>query len=285
MTLAMISFAAVIAASLGFAALTGPVARPKAPESFILSVQAWTFNKFSLYEAIEKAASAGSSHIEMFPGQALKPGSDTKVGPEMSAEETADLKAQMAKFHVTPVAYGVTGIPTDKTEARKLFSWAKGMGLLVINTESTEALDTIEAMVKEFDIKVGFHNHPRQPNNASYKMWDPSYIYGLVKDRDKRIGSCADTGHWVRSGIKPTDAIRILHGRIVSSHLKDLNVFGADAHDVPFGTGVSDMAGILEAYKKLGFRGPASIEYEYNWDSSVPEVAQCVGFVRGRFTQ
>ncbi|MBS1722890.1 MAG: sugar phosphate isomerase/epimerase [Armatimonadetes bacterium] len=262
-----------------FALSAGAAPAPK--DSFVLSVQAWTFNKFTLFEAIEKTAEAGVTNIEMFPGQTLRPGSDVKVGPEMPAEETQRLKDQLAKFHVRPVAFGVTGIPKAPDAARPLFRWAKDLGLMVVNTESVESLDTIEKMVKEFDIKVGFHDHPKRANDPNYKMWDPNYVYSLVKDRDKRIGSCADTGHWVRSGIKPVDAIRILKGRIVSSHLKDLNAFNPDAHDVPFGTGVSDMAGIFDSYRRIGFEGPGSIEYEYNWDNSVIDVANCAGFVRG----
>jgi sugar phosphate isomerase/epimerase len=72
-----------------------------------------------------------------------------------------------------------------------------------------------------------------------------------------------------------------LKGHIISSHLKDLNEIGPDAHDVPYGTGVSDIRGILEKLKAQGFDGNLSIEYEYHWESSVPEVAQCIGFIRG----
>lgn len=255
--------------------------KPAAPEPFLLSVQAWTFNHFSLFEAIEKTAQAGGKAIEMFPGQTLRPASDVKVGPDMPEIETAALEAKLKEFGIRPVAFGVTGISKDPAEARVLFRWAKRLHLLVINTESVDAIDTIEAMVKEFDIKVGFHDHPKQAGNPGYKMWDPAYVYSVVKDRDQRIGSCADTGHWVRSGIKPIDAIKMLHGRIVSSHLKDLNAYSADAHDVPFGTGVSDIPAILETYKKTKFNGPASIEYEYNWDNSIVDVANCIGFVRG----
>lgn len=155
------------------------------------------------------------------------------------------------------------------------------MGIRAITTESPEAIDLMEKLVKEYDVMLAFHDHPRNPNNPAYRMWDPNYILSLVKDRDPRIGACADTGHWVRSGLKPVECLRILKGRIISSHLKDLDKMGAGAHDVPFGTGVSDIAGILEELKAQGFQGNLSIEYEYNWDNSLPEVAQCVGFVRG----
>jgi len=175
----------------------------------------------------------------------------------------------------------VVGIPKDEAEARKLFEFAKTMGLYAITTESVENIDTIEKMVKEYDIKVGFHNHPRQANNPNYKVWDPKYILSVVKGHDARIGSCADTGHWVRSGLKPVACLRILKGHIISSHMKDLNEMTHDGHDVPFGTGVSDIPGILTELKAQHFAGNVSLEYEYNWENSTPECGQCIGFVRG----
>lgn len=262
--------------------ILGAAMPAKAPQNeFVMSIQAWTFNRFTAFEAIQMTAEAGAKYIELFPGQKLKPGSDVGVGPDMGDEALAELKTQLDKFGVKPVAYGVTEISTDPNQARKLFQWAKGLGLMVINTESINALDTIEAMVKEFDIKVGIHDHPKRPDDPNYRNWDPNFILSLVKNRDHRIGSCADTGHWVRSGVKPIDALRILRGRIVCSHLKDLNVFAPNGHDVPFGTGVSDIPAILNEFKAQGFNGPASVEYEYNEEHSLPEVASCIGFERG----
>jgi len=246
-----------------------------------VGVQAWTFTQFTTMEAIEKVAAAGGTNIELFPGQALgKEFPGVRVGPGMDPAATAGLKRQLAKFGVSVVAYGVAGIDKNEAEARKLFAWAKSLGIGIINTESTDAIDTIDKMVKEFDIRVGFHDHPKT-SDANYKMWNPQYILDLVKSHDRRIGSCADTGHWVRSGIKPIDALRILRGRVISCHLKDLNVFSADGHDVPFGSGVSEVPKILDELYRQGFKGSVSVEYEYHMDNSLPEVAQCLGFVRG----
>lgn len=258
------------------------VVKPR-PMPFLMSVQAWSFNPYSAFESIERASEAGSKNIEFFPGQKLKPGSTSGMGPGLTEGETQELHAQLDKFGVTPVAFGVVGIDPDYAKARPLFVWAKSMGIKVLNSESTDSIDTIEKLVKEFDIKVGFHNHPKQAKNPNYKMWDPSFVYGVVKNHDVRIGSCADIGHWVRSGLKPMDALNALHGRIVSSHLKDLNKFGDGAQDVPYGTGVSDIASILAFYEKMDLKGSVSVEYEYRYDSNVNFVAQCIGYVRGYF--
>ena len=53
-----------------------------------------------------------------------------------------------------------------------------------------------------------------------------------------------------------------------------------DAHEVPYGTGASDIKGCLDELKTQGFDGAIAIEYEYNWDNNMPEVAKCIEFMR-----
>ena len=253
---------------------------------FAIGCQAWTFNRFSVLEAIDKTAAAGGKVIELFPGQKLSPEqADVKFDHNSPPEVWDKVKARLKEKGVTAIGYGVVGLSKNEAESRKVFEFAKSFGLRVINTESVDAFDTFEPLVKEYDIKVGFHDHPKQPNNPGYKMWDPEYILSVIKDRDPRIGSCADTGHWVRSGLKPVDAIKILKGHIVSSHLKDLHAPLPSGHDVPFGTGVSDVTGILDEYKAQGFDGPISVEYEYHEDDNLAEVKQCIDFVRAYGTK
>ncbi|MCF7709089.1 MAG: sugar phosphate isomerase/epimerase [Verrucomicrobia bacterium] len=248
---------------------------------FAIGWQAYSFNRYTAFEAIEKTAEAGGKVIEFYPGQRLSNDSDARVDHNTSDEVILKLMEQLDKFGVKAVNYGVVGIPNNEEAARKIFEFAKKMNMYAITTESVNAIDTIEKLVKEYDIRVGFHNHPRRPNDPSYKVWDPNYILSVVKDRDERIGAAADTGHWVRSQIKPIEAMKLLEGRIISLHMKDLNKFGDGAHDVPYGTGVSDIPAVLKLLQKQGFEGNISIEYEYDWEGSVPEIAQCIGFIRG----
>jgi sugar phosphate isomerase/epimerase len=249
---------------------------------FAIGCQAWTFNNFSVMEAIEKTAAAGGKVIELYPGQkfsADKP--DLKFDHNASDDMIAAVQAQLKKYGVRAVNYGVVGIPKDEAGARKVFDFAKKFELYGITTESVDAIDTIEKLVKEYDIRVGFHDHQSQPNNPGYKMWDPNYVLGVVKDRDARIGSCADTGHWAQSGLKPVDCLKILKGHIISVHLHDMNEMTGTAHDVPVGTGVCDVAGILHELKRQHFTGNISIEYEANWRENVVNAGQYIGFVRG----
>ncbi len=250
---------------------------------FAVGPQAYTFNRFTAFEAIEKAAAAGAKVIEFYPGQRLSKEEPTlTLSHDASDEVIQKIQDKLAKHGVKAVNYGVVGIPKDEANARKIFAFAQRMGMYGVTTESVDALDTIEKLVKEFDLTCAIHNHPRQPNNPNYKVWDPNYVLSVVKDRDARIGACADTGHWLTSGIDPLEAVKTLKGRVISSHMKDRNVRGGQGHhDVPFGAGVANLPAVLDELKAQGFQGNISIEFEYNWDASVTDVAQCIGFFRG----
>ncbi|MEO5802949.1 MAG: sugar phosphate isomerase/epimerase family protein [Verrucomicrobiota bacterium] len=289
-----ISFATFAAITLGLligfdskAFAAGKIPDKYKISGFAMGCQAYTFKEFTVFEAIEKTAAAGGKVIEFFPRQKLsKEEPDVKWDHNASDETITKVKAKLKQHDILAVNYGVVPIPEDEQEASKIFEFAKKLGLIAVTTESEKSIDTIEKLVKKYDVKVGFHDHPKRATDPTYLMWDPNHVLALVKERDHRIGACADTGHWVRSGLKPVDCLKILKGRIISSHLKDLNEFGKlEAHDLPYGQGVSDIKGILDELKKQKFSGNISVEYEYHWETSLPEVKQCIDFVRDYGTQ
>jgi sugar phosphate isomerase/epimerase len=246
---------------------------------FAIGCQAYSFNRYSVFEAIEKTAEAGGKVIEFYPGQKLSTEDPKTVWNHSASDELiAKVQAKLKEHGIKAVNYGVVA-GKDEAEWRKIFEFAKKLGLYGVTTEDTGKLDIIEPLVKEFDIRVGIHDHPRRPDNPNYKVWDPHYIVEVTRNRDPRIGACADTGHWQTSGLDPVYCLRVLKGRVISSHLKDKTDFGA-GHDVPYGTGVGRIGKVLDELTKQGFEGNISVEYEYNWEHSVPEIKQCIDFVR-----
>jgi len=270
------------------ALLASFTAKADLPESakvghFYAGCQAYSFRLYSVMEAIEKTAEAGGKTIQFYPRQALNAeNKEVLFNHDSPPEVIAQVKAKLAEAGVHAAAYGVVRFDQDEAASRKIFEFAKAMGMSVLVTEpAVEALDHLEKLAKEFDLKVAIHNHPKKANDPSYRYWDPEYVLSLVKDRDPRMGACADTGHWIRSGLDPVESVRLLKGRIHDSHLKDLNELdNPKAHDVPFGTGVGKLNEVLNAMIEGGFYGPIHIEYEYNWETSVPEIKQCLDFVR-----
>ncbi len=243
-----------------------------------LGTQAWTFRDRTAFEAIATAHRLGLKYIELYPGQPLAPGSkDVKVGPEMGEKALAALKKQLADEHVTAVSFGVCDLAKDEAVARRTFEFAKALGLENLSSEpEPAALDVVSKLADEYGIKVAFHNHPK----GRSRYWEPAVVLDAVKGRSARLGSCSDTGHWTRSGLKPVDCLKQLEKRVIELHFKDLGEFGKEeAADVPWGTGKSDAKGILAELKRQGFRGLINVEYEEGSGAELEKnVAKCIAF-------
>ena len=249
-------------------------------EDWKLGTQAYTFNHFTFYEAVEKTKSMGMKYIEAYPGQRLSSEmGDVKFDHNMSDKLKSEVKLMLHEKNMKLINYGVVALPNDEAECRKVFNFACDMGIETIVSEPPEdAFDLIDELCQEYNICVAIHNHP---NPSHY--WNPDTVLKVCEGRSKWIGACADTGHWTRSGIDPLEAVKKLGsvGRIKSVHFKDLNEFGnRDAHDVIWGTGVSKAREVLAELAKQGFKGVFSVEYEYNWDNSVPEITKCAEFFK-----
>ncbi len=235
-----------------------------------LSLQCWTFRELSFFETVDEAARMGIRYLEMFPGQKVRPDGPETISKDMDEATIAEVKKKLADAGgLKLVAYGVDGVATDEPGARKEFEWAKKMGIKVLVTE-TMPNEIHDKLCKQYNIRYALHNHPQS--------WPPDDVLKYTKDRVKQIGSCSDTGHWARRNLVPTEQFKKLEGRVEHSHFKDLDKFG-DGHDVPWGTGVCDVPGMLAELKRQHYKGYLSIEYEYgsvkDLETTVP---QCVAF-------
>ncbi|MBI2300702.1 MAG: sugar phosphate isomerase/epimerase, partial [Armatimonadetes bacterium] len=211
-------------------------------------------------------------YLECFPGQKIS--AEIARGFDQNCPEGAfrAVEAKLAESGVKLVAFGVTGIPGDEAGARKLFDFAKRFGLIAINAEfGRDVLPLLDKLTEEYGIRVGIHNHPKRDN---YELWSPDNVLAMFSDHGPLVGSCADTGHWPRSGLDAVECLRKLAGRVMSLHLKDLTRDGM--HDVPFGTGDYNARGQLAELKLMNFTGPISIEYEWTTDHLDDDVAKCV---------
>ncbi|HLT95015.1 MAG TPA: sugar phosphate isomerase/epimerase [Membranihabitans sp.] len=230
--------------------------------------QAYTFRQFTLEETLDKLNDLGLKHVELYGNQTIGAGIEGTTDYKMSGEKRQQLKDLLQSKGITPVAFGVTSGGNEE-EWRQLFEFAKDMGIGIITSEPQyNHLDIVESLCKEYNIKVAIHNHP-----IPSRYWHPDIVLNLLEGRSPLIGVCADLGHWLRSGLDPVESLQKLEGRVLSFHFKDLNQAGVrSSHDVHWGTGWSNIAGVMNEMKRQGFQGPISVEYEHNWDNNVPDV-------------
>ena len=240
-----------------------------------LAVHSYTFKNFSIFDAIDKTAGAGIRYMSVSGNvnlEAKKGTSTVKATPEQLA--AIEKKLDSAGIHRQFVNMGVVNLSGKEEDSRKVFEFAKKMGIGVLVSEpKEECMDTVEKLCKEYNIKVAIHDHPKPSH-----YWNPDTVLAAIKGRSPLIGACADVGHWVRSGLDPIECLNKLDGHIICLHFKDLNEKSPKAHDVPWGTGISNVKGMMAELKRQGFKGAFCVEYEHNWDTSAPEIAQSAKF-------
>lgn len=254
---------------------------------FGVGVATYTFRKYTAFEAIELTKSCGGDVIEFFLWQKLSPEHPGVVlNQDLPDEHLAALKAKLDAAGVKAVnAYFNNAAFGDKDKVeenlRKLFGFARKLGLSGLTGEPpTEYLDLVEKMVKEYDIRLHFHNHPKNPDKPDYRNWDPAYLMALMDGRDPRMGFSVDTGHFSRSGVSPAEVVALFGKRVHSVHLKDVKEATKESIDVPYGQGIGNMAEVLAVLKRQGFSGHVAVEYENLTEHLLYDVKHCIGFIR-----
>lgn len=242
---------------------------------FKFGVQAYTFRELSTFETLDRLQFLGVHYVEFYPGQQLRRDNrNAKCDHNMSDADVAALLAKCKECGVTPISYGVVGLSKNEAESRKVFDWARKMGLQTIVSEpapNKETFDVLEKLVKEYDINLAMHDHPKP---STY--WNPDTVLMVVQGRSNKLGSCSDVGHWVRSGLKPVDCLKKLEGRVIELHLKDVAPKGNGFTDVPWGTGVADAKGIMAELKRQGAHPCFNVEYESSHGTDlVNNVSKC----------
>jgi len=252
------------------------VNHPEEKFGWKLGSQAYTFNRFTFFEAIDKIDSCNLSYVEGFPGQSLGGGLEGKLDYNMDAALRNTILDRLKEKGVKMIAYGVVTPNTD-ADWRQLFEFGKAMGIQTFTSEPAEKdIPLVSKLCDEYKINVAIHNHP---NPSHY--WNPDIVLAAIKGQSNRIGACADIGHWIRSGLDPIECLKKLEGHVIHSHMKDLNEKNNKAaHDVPWGTGISKIDAIITEFKRQDFKGMISVEYEYNWFNSAPDVAASVVYFR-----
>lgn len=237
---------AVMALSAATPRLRAEEAGPK------LGLQTWTCRNMSFDDVV---AFAGVHHLKYL--QLIAKHIDPK-GPK---EETLRKKAILDEHGLVCYTFGVNGTTMDKEENRKLFEFAKLMGIRMIIVEPKDMAewDNLEALVKEYDIKLAIHNHGK-----GTVYGDPATVKAVLAARDPRIGVCLDIGWITAAGFDAAKVFREYNGRVFDMHLKDKRIDTSGATpvvlDVEIGTGQANYQDLFAEIKKANWSGVMAIE-------------------------
>jgi L-ribulose-5-phosphate 3-epimerase len=248
--------AALFAALLGFtvgarAAGAAAAAKGSGPS---LGLQTWTCRNMDFDQVVAFATKHQIKYLQLI---------GKHMDPNAPVEETLRKKAILDQKGLVPYTFGVNATSMDAAKNRKLFEFAKLIGakLIIVEPKNMAEWDNLEALVKEFDIKLAIHNHGK-----GTVYGDPATVKKILAERDPRIGVCLDVGWITAAGFDAASTFREYGAnRVFDMHLKDKTVeTAADgkivATDTEIGKGKANYAGLFAEIKKSGWSGVMAIE-------------------------
>ncbi|MEC8929265.1 MAG: sugar phosphate isomerase/epimerase [Verrucomicrobiota bacterium] len=235
---------------------------------FPMGIQSYSLRAFGIdgkEGALQKIDDLGLHWVEFF-------GRHYPISPDKA--KIAAMNAKLAKHDLSASAHGVNGFSKNHEANEKIFQFAKLAGIPNISANpSPDSFDSLDKLVAKYNVRIAIHNHG--PGALYDKIED-----GLkaVKGHDKRIGFCADLGHYIRSAEDPVEVIHKLGDRLYGIHLKDFAEQKKKTHGVILGKGHLDVKGVFKALKKIRFPadGALSLEYEENAAKPIPDIQECL---------
>ena len=198
-------------------------------------VASYTLRKMPLEAAIKAIQRVGLQYVSI---------KDFHLPLDSTTEQRKAVAAQFKAAGITPLSCGNVSMKNDVADVRRAFEYARDIGLpTIVCSPDPDSLKILDAMVKEFDIKIAIHNHG--PEDKRFPS--PYDVWTAVQPYDKRVGLCIDVGHTTRAGVNPAEAIRKCRDRLYDLHIKDIDSAAPNGQTIEGGRGIIDLAAVLRA--------------------------------------
>lgn len=238
-----------------------------------LAIQTWTLRNLNFEQVVEFAKKHGIKDLQVIANH---------VDPNASQEEWAKKKAALDAAGLRAYTFGVAGTSMDKEKNRRLFDFAKFMGikLIIVEPGDFRIWDNLEELAKEYDVKVAVHNH-----GIKSLYGNPAIVKQIVMHRDPHIGVCMDVGWVTSAGFDAAKIYKEYEGRVFDLHLKDKRVEKTKGDDVSFdtniGEGQANYKGLFSELQKSGYTGRLAIETDSGDFAKAPDdfVAKAKSYV------
>ncbi len=175
-----------------------------------VGVPASAFGQLTFSEAAAKTDALGLASIEGYSTQRVSAEISKNLDFNLSPDELAAVRTRLRALRLQMTAYHVDAIGADDASRRKLFEFAKALGVeMIIANPDIALLPELDKLAGEFSINVAIENR------------SPKSVLSALEGRGKRIGVCADIGVWMQEGIKPLEGLTQLKDRLMAVNLQD----------------------------------------------------------------
>ncbi len=228
---------------------------------FKMGLQSYSLRHYKRDEALAKTKELGVHYWESF--SAHIPADASRAAEAREAAKAAGVEV---------IGFGVTRFTKDADASRKVFGFARAMGIGYLSADpDPDAFDSLDRLVEEYGIPIGIH-----PHGPGHRWNTIDKISAAIKDHHEKIGLCNDTGHLLRSGQDPVRAVEVFGKRTYGVHLKDVK----DAKTFTIlGRGDLRLNDLLKALAAIEYSYCLALEYEENEDDPIADIRACLDAV------
>jgi len=246
------SFAGAMAA-----ACAGVVTGRAQGGAYRIGIETYCFHDVDLATTLKHVRSLGVRYLELHDGHLPRTASPAEIARAQEAMRDADITAVGVYIH--------DAYRPDEAITRPILQFVRTAGFdYVTGGPSRESLPVLNRLAPELHVQVALHNH------------GPGARYETLEDVTSaleafpHLRAVIDIGHFARSRVDPVHATRVLGGRAVAMHVKDVDGRG---ENVVVGEGTIDMPGVFRALRESRFEGLLVLEYEGDFDNMEKRLA------------
>jgi type 1 glutamine amidotransferase len=194
-------------------------------------------------EAVVRADAAIVDYIEGVSTQKVSADVQKNLDWNLTAAEIASLRGRMGTVRM--LTYRVDNFPRDAAGQRKLFEFAKAMGVTLLVTNAKLELTAPAKLADEFEINVAAFGPGIQEAKLVEQM--------KAENLSKRVGVGIDTGAWAADGVSPREGVAGAKDRLLYLRLRD-RPRGPTARNTPLGRGAGNLVELFNELNRLNVR-------------------------------
>ena len=170
-----------------------------------------SFGQDTFIDAVRKAEALDIAVVEGDSTQKVSLQIPKNLDYRLAPGEIGAVRDRLTTLNVRMPVYVVPAIGEEEQTARKVFEFAKTLGVETIVIErAPQAFGAIEKLANEFSINVALRGSPK-------------IVLDVVEGRSSRIGAYVDLGRWVQDGLTAPGLVGLLENKLLALRLTDRN--------------------------------------------------------------
>ncbi len=224
----------------------------------------------SLFEAIDRTAALGLSHLVASDWLPIAPGRLGRFDARLPADDRLSIRLKLDDAGVRILAWRIDRAPADPADWPSIFQFARNLGIesLIVEPplESLKALESLCA-AHGMQLAIPIHKHASAPAFRSLE----GFLETCPADM-RHLGVWAGIEQWAASGIDPVRAVQRIGRRLFIVALPPSLASRSDGADAL----ASLVRAMAAQFHRVGIR-PILFALDPAWDATGPEPDPATG--------